>query len=67
MGPVRHCGVGWARRGPLFYSSPVVAKIEEFLTGQLSEDAEMASALLIHTVNKDAEKVCTTFECVERS
>lgn len=32
-------------------------KIKEFLTEQLNEDAEMASALLIHTVNKDTEKV----------
>ena len=43
-----------------------VVKIEEFLTAQLNEDAEMASALLIHTVNKDQEKVTPTFNILHR-
>ncbi|XP_052782196.1 UBX domain-containing protein 6-like [Mya arenaria] len=33
------------------------AHIEEFLLGQLAEEPEMASALMIHTLNKDKEKV----------
>ena len=35
----------------------MVAYIEEFLLGQLAEEPEMASALMIHTLNKDKEKV----------
>lgn len=33
------------------------AHIEEWLLGQLGEEPEMASALMIHTLNKDKEKV----------
>lgn len=35
----------------------MVAYIEEFLLGQLAEEPEMASALMIYTLNKDKDKV----------
>lgn len=35
----------------------MVSYIEEFLLSQLAEEPEMASALMIHTLNKDKEKV----------
>lgn len=38
------------------------AHIHEFLLGQLAEEPEMASALMIHTLNKDRDQVKT---CVE--
>ncbi|XP_067938283.1 UBX domain-containing protein 6-like isoform X2 [Watersipora subatra] len=59
--------------GGVFFTCPLLpkvmlprkemeVKIEEFLTAQLAEDAEMASALLIHTVNKDIDKVKVCIE-----
>lgn len=38
------------------------AYIEEFLLGQLAEEPELTTALMIHTLNKDPEKVKTGIE-----
>ncbi|XP_074644212.1 UBX domain-containing protein 6-like [Tubulanus polymorphus] len=45
--------------------SEMEAKINEFLLMQLSEEPEMASAMMIHTLNKDKDKVksCVDIIC----
>ncbi|KAF6029257.1 UBXN6 [Bugula neritina] len=52
--------------GVMASKQEVDEKIKAYLTEQLKEDAEMASALLIHTVNKDVEKVRVCIETLCR-